>query len=183
MSVDLQNDSENTGTHRKSKRKKNTLAVDAVVEPGDVERHDDADTKPKKDRKKRKRKGDDGAPEEGEGEVGDVIREKKKKRRKKDSEGVLDADGGESHPAQEPEQARSNVEEPNTKREKKKKKHKKTKDTDIDIDNTLKQADEVVKTKKKKKSKEGLPNPEGDESLDDQARKGEPTRSIHISWS
>ncbi len=162
MSVDPQKVSENTGVHRKSKTKK-TKAEAVITESGNgTEGDPHSEVMVEKKRKKRKRD-----LEASEGDRVDVDIDQKKNKKKKQV-------ASESHTQLvEHREVGPSVEGSKDIRKREKKKHAKTKDTDVDeVEIHNHQTDQITKKKKKKKG-ESLPNPEEDESLDDQARKGE----------
>lgn len=141
---------------KKSKKKKRRH--DEEIAAVDVEVADDADGIEKKKKKRKRDKVEDGATDAG-ADVVDGGLDKKKKKRKQDNEIVEEA----------AEAGKDTAEDANGV-EKKKKKHKKDKET------TEQEEQEIPKPKSKKQKRKrvdtGLPNPEDDASLADQARKG-----------
>ncbi|KZP12079.1 hypothetical protein FIBSPDRAFT_799246 [Athelia psychrophila] len=140
---------------KKSKKKKRRH--DEEIAAVDVEVADDADGIEKKKKKRKRDKVEDGATDAG-ADVVDGGLDKKKKKRKQDNEIVEEA----------AEAGKDTAEDANGV-EKKKKKHKKDKET------TEQEEQEIPKPKSKKQKRKrvdtGLPNPEDDASLADQARK------------
>lgn len=178
MGTDLDSVPENTGKVKKTKSKKTKYSDDALVEPTKVDPKggDDAELKKEKKRKRKAEKVEE-----------DDEKPKKSKKRKKEQNPLtvvedgpaptspIDADS--ANPAD-----RDSHESKEKKREKKKKDKKHKKDPEGRTDEPSKDEVRIKKDKKKKRRGDTLANPEEDDTLEDQARKGETSFSV-FTWT